>query len=212
MPPPQRGGGHNYGNYCTDSEAETIRSAFLRCNLTLQAQLPASRAEQQQQGRAGQQQQRAANSVSWWPYQMHSFLVSSVRIFWNRCRELSDKERVHELKVNCHCIVAYDTNVDTDTFSFPHTRSIRRMSFCCMKNIESIIAFRGTPQCKIAKYQMGGKRRLPQANPVHQCRYLLLLGTPSELKTVLSGKNSHVGRPPPLPQYGNFFDEIPFFF
>ena len=106
---------------------------------------------------------------------MHSFLVSSVRIFWNRCRELSDNERVHELKVNCHCIVAYDTNVDTDTFSFPHTRSIRRMSFCCMKNIESIIAFRGTPQCKIAKYQLGGKRRLPQANPVHQCRYLLLL-------------------------------------
>ena len=91
---------------------------------------------------------------------MHSFLVSSVRIFWNRCRELSDNERVHELKVNCHCIVAYDTNVDTDTFSFPHTRSIRRMSFCCMKNIESIIAFRGTPQCKIAKYQMEGEEEI----------------------------------------------------
>ena len=30
-------------------------------------------------------------------------------------------------------------------------------------------------------------------------------------KTVLCGKNSHVGRPlPPLPQYGNFFDEILF--
>ena len=91
---------------------------------------------------------------------MHSAVVSSVRIFWNRCRELSDKERVHALKVNCHCIVAYDTNVDTDTFSFPHTRSIRRMSFCCMKNIESIIAFRGTPQCKIAKYQMEGEEEI----------------------------------------------------
>ena len=47
-------------------------------------------------------------SSNWngWPYQMHSFLVSSVRIFWNGCRELSDKERVHELKVNCHCIIA----------------------------------------------------------------------------------------------------------
>ena len=32
------------------------------------------------------------------------------------------------------------------------------------------------------------------------------------IKTVLCGKNSHVGSPPPLPQYGNFFDEMPFFF
>ena len=31
-------------------------------------------------------------------------------------------------------------------------------------------------------------------------------------KTVLCGKNSHVGRPPPPPpQYGNFFDKLPFF-
>ena len=34
------------------------------------------------------------------------------------------------------------------------------MSFCCMKNIESIIAFRGTPQCKIAKYQMEGEEEI----------------------------------------------------
>ena len=79
---------------------------------------------------------------------MHSALVSSVRIFWNGCRELSDKERVHELKVNCHCIVAYDTNVETDTFSFPHTRSIRRMSFCCMKNMKASLLSEAPPMQK----------------------------------------------------------------
>ena len=54
MPPPPKGGGGIITEItvCTDSEAETIRSAFLRCNLTLQAQLPASRAAAAGQGRA----------------------------------------------------------------------------------------------------------------------------------------------------------------
>ena len=127
---------------------------------------------------------------------MHSALVSSVRIFWNGCRELSDKERVHELKVNksdCHCIVASwhqcsnKSNVilsrsqpgvsfwDTDTFFSPSYQVYQTDVIGLYEKFESMVAFRVTPPCKIAKYRMGGRRRLPQANPVHQCRYLLLL-------------------------------------
>ena len=42
---------------------------------------------------------------------------------------------------------------------------------------------------------------------------LIPQGRLQKQKTVLCGNNSHVGRPPrPLPPYGNFFDEMPFFF
>ena len=40
---------------------------------------------------------------------------------------------------------------------------------------------------------------------------LFNLGTPSEIKTVLSGKNSHVGRPPPLPVWEFFRRNTVFF-
>ena len=162
---------------------------------------------------------------------MHSALVSSVRILWNGCRELSDKERVHELKVNksdCHCIVASwhqcsnKSNVilsrsqpgvsfwDTDTFFSPSYQVYQTDVIWLYEKYESMVAFRVTPM-QDSELSDGGKRRLPQANPVHQCRYLLLLGTPSELKTVLSGKNSHVGRPPPSPSMGIFSTKYRFF-
>ena len=38
------------------------------------------------------------------------------------------------------------------------------------------------------------------------------LGTPSEIKTVLCGKNSHVGRPPPTPPVWEFFRRNTVFF
>ena len=106
---------------------------------------------------------------------MHSALVSSVRIFWNGCRELSDKERVHELKVNCHCIVASWHQCRDRYFFLSLIPGLSDGCHLVVWKIWKHRCFQSHPPCKIAKYQMGGKRRLPQANPVHQCRYLLLL-------------------------------------
>ena len=76
---------------------------------------------------------------------MHSFLVSSVRIFWNRCRELSDKERVHELKVNCHCIVASWHQCRDRYFFFPSYQVHQTDVFCCMKNMKASLLSEAPP-------------------------------------------------------------------
>ena len=80
-----------------------------------------------------------------------------------------------------------------------------------MKNIESIIAFRGTPQCKIAKYQMEGEEEITTSQSSASMQVFAAVRDAFRIKNGIKWEKFPPGKAPPLPQYGNFFDEIPFF-
>ncbi len=79
---------------------------------------------------------------------MHSAVVSSVRIFWNGCQELSDKERVHELKGIVIALLHHVTNVETDTFFSPSYQVYQTDVILLYEKYENIIAFRVTPHAR----------------------------------------------------------------
>ena len=79
-----------------------------------------------------------------------------------------------------------------------------------MKNIESIIAFRGTPQCKIAKYQMEGEEEITTSQSSASMQVFAAVRDAFRIKNGIKWEKFPRGKTP-LPQYGNFFDEIPFF-
>ena len=81
-----------------------------------------------------------------------------------------------------------------------------------MKNIESIIAFRGTPQCKIAKYQMEGEEEITTSQSSASMQVFAAVRDAFRIKNGIKWEKFPRGKtPPPLPQYGNFFEEMPFF-